>query len=63
MALVKMYVAVDLEEERIDLVCAEILDVEKLSSQVPDDAARYHLFRFKYTHEGDYTESLGKISD
>lgn len=60
MAEVKLIVAVDLKEEQINLVCAEILDVERLPSKVPDDVARYHLFRFKYTHEGDYTESLGK---
>lgn len=60
MPQVKLFVAVDLDEEQINLVCAEILDVERLSSKVPDNAARYHLFRFKYTHEGDYTESLGK---
>ena len=37
------------------------MKVGNLSSQVPTDHARYHLFLFKHTHEGDYTESIGKI--
>ena len=37
-------------------------DVEELASKVPDNEARYHLFRHKHTHEGDYLESTGKVT-
>ena len=31
---------------------------ESLSGRVPADHGRYHLFRFKHSHEGDYLESV-----
>ena len=37
-----------------------MLSVEDLPSAVPSDAARYHVFRFKHSHEGDYLESNGE---
>lgn len=49
---------IELKEEKIYLVKAANIDVLKLAAQVPTDAARYHLFSFMHTHEGDYTESL-----
>lgn len=51
---------VDIDEEKIHLVTAENLNIEKLPSKVPDNAARYHLYKFKHTHEGDYMENIGK---
>ena len=33
---------------------------EELGAKVPEDCARYHLFRFKHTHQGDYKESNGE---
>lgn len=48
----------DLGEEIIGLVSAENIKVGKLPEKVPENSARYHLYRFKHTHEGDYTESL-----
>jgi hypothetical protein len=33
----------------------------ELPAQVPADAARYHLYVFKHSHEGDYMESHGMI--
>ena len=39
-----------------------VSDVEELASKVPDNEARYHLFRHKHTHEGDYLESTGKVT-
>ena len=35
------------------------LPLERYPSVVPSDAARYHFFLFKHTHEGDYLESIG----
>lgn len=52
----------DIPEETIHLVCAENIAIEKLPSKVPADTARYHLYRFKHTHEGDYNESIGKFN-
>ncbi|XP_071050134.1 twinfilin [Onthophagus taurus] len=49
---------IDVDEEKIHLVTAENLNIEKLPSKVPEGNARYHLFKFKHTHEGDYMESI-----
>jgi len=48
---------IDLENEIIVLKSKGTCDVSELPSKVPEDAARYHLFRFKHNHEGDYLES------
>ncbi|CAG9862572.1 unnamed protein product [Phyllotreta striolata] len=49
---------IDMNEESIHLVTAENVSLEKLASKVPKDKGRYHLFKFKHTHEGDYMESF-----
>ncbi|ENN81951.1 twinfilin [Dendroctonus ponderosae] len=49
---------IDIPEETINLVCAENISLEQLPAKVPSDTARYHLYKFKHTHEGDYTESI-----
>ncbi|XP_044742678.1 twinfilin [Chrysoperla carnea] len=49
---------IEIEEERIDLVTASNISLEKLPSQIPEDTARYHLYKFKHTHEGDYLENI-----
>jgi twinfilin-like protein len=51
----------DLENEIIVLKAKGGCDISELEGKVPEDAARYHLFRFKHTHEGDYLESSGRI--
>ena len=33
---------------------------DQLAGKVPEESARYHLFRFKHTHQGDYKESNGE---
>ncbi|XP_065347245.1 twinfilin [Cloeon dipterum] len=48
---------IDLEKEEIHLDDTNTLSVAQLPNQVPTDAARYHIFNFKHTHEGDYMES------
>ncbi|KAM7230120.1 hypothetical protein CapIbe_018837 [Capra ibex] len=48
----------DLERETIELVHTEPTDVAQLPSRVPRDAARYHFFLYKHTHEGDPLESV-----
>jgi twinfilin len=48
---------VQLDKEEIHITLAENIDVQKLSSKVPTDHARFHLFLFKHSYEGDYSES------
>ncbi|CAG2068870.1 unnamed protein product, partial [Timema podura] len=48
----------DLEEERIHLSDKDNVSVNRLLEKVPSDCARYHLYNFKHTHEGDYLESV-----
>ncbi|KAL1495098.1 hypothetical protein ABEB36_010569 [Hypothenemus hampei] len=49
---------IDIPEETIHMEFAENVSLEKLPSKIPSNTARYHLFNFKHTHEGDYTESI-----
>lgn len=51
---------INLSEEQIHLVKASssVDSAAKLPKEVPEDHARYHLFLFKHTHEGDYQEAL-----
>jgi len=34
-------------------------ELKDLPKRIPKDAARYHFFLYKHTHEGDYLESIG----
>ncbi|XP_064551059.1 twinfilin [Drosophila montana] len=49
---------ISLEEERIHVSNAANVELRDLPKQVPEDHARYHLYLFKHTHEGDYMESF-----
>lgn len=49
--------SLDLVGEMVNLASAASIKVSELASQIPTDTARYHLFWFPHTHEGDYTES------
>lgn len=49
---------IDLNEEKIHLADAGNITIDKLSHKIPSDCARYHLYNFKHTHEGDYLESI-----
>lgn len=42
------------------IILANTLDTElkDLPKRIPKDAARYHFFLYKHTHEGDYLESI-----
>lgn len=53
---------IDLDEEKIYLVSAGDISLDKLPTKIPSDCARYHLYNFKHTHEGDYFECIGKIN-
>ncbi|KAG4073122.1 hypothetical protein HA402_002511 [Bradysia odoriphaga] len=49
---------IDLQAEQVNLVKAANVELDRLPKEVPSDAARYHLYLFKHTHEGDYLESI-----
>lgn len=53
------FLLLDIPAETIHLVCAENISLGQLAANVPSDTPRYHLYKFKHTHEGDYTESIG----
>ena len=53
----------DLEEEIIVLKVQGGCTISELPSKVPTDGARYHLFRFKHTYEGDSFESNGEWAE
>ncbi|KAK2703018.1 twinfilin-like [Artemia franciscana] len=46
-----------IDKEVIKLEEATAIGVHQLPGRVPDDKARYHLFKFPHSHEGDYLES------
>jgi twinfilin-like protein len=50
--------AIELEAETVILKDMCPCSVDQLPGKVPNEEARYHLFRFKHSHEGDYLESV-----
>jgi hypothetical protein len=52
--------SLDFDKEIINYEEAEDVNVGELKKHVPTDHARYHLYIFKHTHDGDYTESTSK---
>ena len=51
--------SLDLAAEIVNLAKTTDVEVSGLAGQIPMETARYHLFWYKHTHEGDYTESAG----
>ena len=51
--------SIDLKAETINLAHFEDAEAKDLSRLTPTDQGRYHVFKFKHTHEGDYMESIG----
>uniref|UniRef100_A0A8C2JIZ9 Twinfilin-1 n=1 Tax=Cyprinus carpio TaxID=7962 RepID=A0A8C2JIZ9_CYPCA len=49
--------SINFEKELIVLSNTDATEVKDLPKRIPKDAARYHFFRFKHSHEGDYLES------
>ncbi|XP_067616643.1 twinfilin [Eurosta solidaginis] len=49
---------IDLEEERIHVSKAAVVPLNELPRQVPTESARYHLYLFKHTYDGNYQESF-----
>ncbi|XP_037949752.1 twinfilin [Teleopsis dalmanni] len=49
---------IDLDEECIHVSHAAVVPLLELPKHIPEDHARYHLYMFKHTHEGDYQEAF-----
>ncbi|XP_053602521.1 twinfilin [Plodia interpunctella] len=49
---------IDLEEEKIHLSKAGQIALAELPRQVPGQQARYHLYIFAHSHEGDHMDSV-----
>ena len=54
--------SIDLNKEIITVKNQSTCTIQQLPDKVPEDAPRYHLFRFSHTHEGDFLKSVGKFS-
>ncbi|XP_062374560.1 twinfilin-1b [Sardina pilchardus] len=48
---------IDFPKESIKLSSTAPTDIKDLPKRIPKDAARYHFFLYKHSHEGDYLES------
>lgn len=53
---------INLDREEIDLEYAGEVSLDKLPTKIPADSARYHLYNFKHTHEGDFIEAIGNCT-
>ena len=45
----------------IQLAAASHIDVDAVSAQIPDNSARYHVFIYRHSHEGDQYTSTGML--
>jgi len=50
--------ALDIKNEIIQLAHAGDINVDSISPLIPDDAARYHVFVYRHSHEGDQLTSI-----
>ncbi|KAJ8382817.1 hypothetical protein SKAU_G00035950 [Synaphobranchus kaupii] len=48
---------IDFKNEIIKLANTAPTEIKDLPKRIPKDAARYHFFLYKHSHEGDYLES------
>ncbi|KAJ7400303.1 Twinfilin-1 [Pitangus sulphuratus] len=55
---IKINEQIDMKNETIILANTLDTELKDLPKRVPKDAARYHFFLYKHTHEGDYLESI-----
>ena len=54
---------VDVKKELIELDRTEVdVSADLLPQLVPEESPRYHFYRFKHTHEGDYQEVIGELA-
>ncbi|POI32572.1 hypothetical protein CIB84_003676 [Bambusicola thoracicus] len=55
---IKINEQIDMKNETIILANTLHTELKDLPKRIPKDAARYHFFLYKHTHEGDYLESI-----
>ncbi|OXB58608.1 hypothetical protein ASZ78_009187 [Callipepla squamata] len=55
---IKINEQIDMKNETIILANTLHTELKDLPKRIPKDAARYHFFLYKHTHEGDYLESV-----
>jgi len=49
---------IDIEKEFIELASTTDTDTDSLRKRIPETSARYHVFNFRHSHEGDFLESF-----
>ncbi|XP_072528270.1 twinfilin-1a [Salminus brasiliensis] len=49
---------IDFDKELIMLSNTDLTELRDLPKRIPKDAARYHFFLYKHSHEGDHLESI-----
>ncbi|XP_062402695.1 twinfilin-1-like [Sardina pilchardus] len=49
---------INFDKELIILSNTDPTEIKDLPKRIPKDAARYHFFLYKHSHEGDYLESI-----
>ncbi|XP_052361160.1 twinfilin-1-like [Oncorhynchus keta] len=54
---VERHTEIDFRNECIKLSSTTPTELKDLPKRIPKDAARYHFFLYKHSHEGDYLES------
>ncbi|RXN19754.1 twinfilin-1 [Labeo rohita] len=52
---------IDFPKESIKLSSTAPTELKDLPKRIPNDAARYHFFLYKHSHEGDYLESTDTV--
>ncbi|XP_023244061.1 twinfilin-2-like, partial [Centruroides sculpturatus] len=55
---VDFFQSIDIDKEEINLESFEDTTIELLPSRIPNDHARYHVFRFPHNYEGDHIISI-----
>lgn len=51
----------NIQGESIELADSGNITASELSSRIPVESARYHLFSFNHNHEGDFIKSKGTL--
>ena len=54
--------SIDTKRETVNLEENGACALEELPKKVPNNVPRYHVFRHRYSHEGDALNSIGEIS-
>jgi twinfilin-like protein len=50
--------SLDLDKEIINVELSETVEVDRLRTKIPTHHARYHLYQFKHSHNGDLLNSI-----